>query len=51
MKERVRMGLIIYFLRHGETAASQAGGYCGILDPDLTPAGYQMAEDFALYCT
>jgi len=41
------MSLIIYFLRHGETTASQAGGYCGTLDPDLTPEGYQMAEDFA----
>ena len=43
------MSLIIYFLRHGETTASRTGGYCGILDPDLTPAGYQMAEDFADY--
>ena len=41
------MSLIIYFLRHGETTASQTGGYCGTLDPDLTQAGYQMAEDFA----
>jgi len=41
------MSLIIYFLRHGETTASQKGGYCGTLDPDLTPEGYQMAEDFA----
>ena len=41
------MSLIIYFLRHGETTASQTGGYCGTLDPDLTPEGYQMAEDFA----
>ena len=41
------MGLILYFLRHGETTASQTGGYCGTLDPDLTPEGYQMAEDFA----
>ena len=41
------MSLIIYFLRHGETTASQTGGYCGALDPDLTPAGYQMTEDFA----
>jgi probable phosphoglycerate mutase len=41
------MSLIIYFLRHGETTASQTGGYCGTLDPDLTPAGYEMAEDFA----
>jgi broad specificity phosphatase PhoE len=41
------MSLTIYFLRHGETTASQTGGYCGTLDPDLTPEGYQMAEDFA----
>lgn len=41
------MTLKIYFLRHGETTASQTGGYCGILDLDLTPEGYQMAEDFA----
>jgi broad specificity phosphatase PhoE len=41
------MSLIIYFLRHGETTASQTGGYCGTLDPGLTSAGYQMAEDFA----
>ncbi len=41
------MNLMIYFLRHGETAASQKGVYSGTLDPDLTPAGCQMAEDFA----
>jgi probable phosphoglycerate mutase len=41
------MGLILYFLRHGETTASLTGGYCGALDPDLTPAGYEMARDFA----
>jgi broad specificity phosphatase PhoE len=41
------MSLTIYFLRHGETTASRTGGYCGTLDPDLTPDGYQMAEDFA----
>ena len=41
------MNLTIYFLRHGETTASRTGGYCGTLDPDLTPEGYQMAEDFA----
>ena len=43
----MRMSLTLYFLRHGETAASRTGGYCGTLDPDLTPEGYQMAEDFA----
>jgi probable phosphoglycerate mutase len=41
------MSLTIYFLRHGETTASRTGGYCGTLDPDLTPEGYQMAQDFA----
>jgi broad specificity phosphatase PhoE len=41
------MSLTIYFMRHGETTASRTGGYCGTLDPDLTPVGYQMAEDFA----
>ncbi|MGO9018842.1 MAG: histidine phosphatase family protein [Syntrophobacteraceae bacterium] len=41
------MGLTLYFLRHGETTASQTGGYCGTLDPDLTPAGNEMARDFA----
>ncbi|WP_330203175.1 histidine phosphatase family protein [Cyanobacterium sp. Dongsha4] len=41
------MSLIIYFLRHGETTASTKGGYCGVLDLDLTPEGYLMAEDFA----
>jgi broad specificity phosphatase PhoE len=41
------MGLNLYFLRHGETQASQSGGYCGVLEVDLTAAGHQMAEDFA----
>jgi broad specificity phosphatase PhoE len=41
------MSLILYFLRHGQTTASQTGGYCGTLDPDLTRTGYRMAEDFA----
>jgi len=41
------MGLILYFLRHGETTASQTGGYCGGLDPELTPSGLLMAKDFA----
>ena len=41
------MSLTIYFLRHGETTASKTGGYCGILDVELTPEGVRMAEDFA----
>ncbi len=41
------MSLKLYFLRHGETTASQTGSYCGALDIDLTVAGEQMAEDFA----
>jgi probable phosphoglycerate mutase len=41
------MTLRLYLLRHGETEASQTGGYCGRLDPDLTEAGHLMAADFA----
>ncbi|NEQ38687.1 MAG: histidine phosphatase family protein [Okeania sp. SIO3I5] len=41
------MSLKLYFIRHGETTYSKAGGYCGILDPELTPEGAQMAEQFA----
>lgn len=41
------MGLMLYFLRHGETIYSRTGGYCGALDPELTPEGTLMAEAFA----
>lgn len=41
------MSLKIYFVRHGETIYSQSGGYCGSIDPDLTPEGHEMAKDFA----
>jgi broad specificity phosphatase PhoE len=41
------MGLTFYFLRHGETQASQTGRYCGVLDVDLTPEGHRMAEELA----
>lgn len=41
------MSLSLYFLRHGETTHSQTGGYCGELDPELTPSGLQMAQAFA----
>jgi broad specificity phosphatase PhoE len=41
------MSLTLYFLRHGETTASLNGGYCGTLNIDLTPAGQQMAQQFA----
>lgn len=41
------MSLTLYFLRHGETTYSRKGGYCGILDPGLTPEGEQMAQAFA----
>ena len=41
------MSLRLYLLRHGETIYSQTGGYCGELDPDLTPEGSQMAQAFA----
>lgn len=43
------MTLTLYFLRHGQTAYSKTGGYCGTLenDPGLTPEGIKMAESFA----
>ena len=41
------MSLNLYLLRHGETEASFNGGYCGRMDPDLTPVGHEMAKDFA----
>ncbi|NJL02737.1 MAG: histidine phosphatase family protein [Spirulinaceae cyanobacterium SM2_1_0] len=41
------MSLKLHLLRHGETEFSQSGGYCGVLDPDLTAAGHQMAQAFA----
>jgi broad specificity phosphatase PhoE len=41
------MSLKIYFLRHGETTYSIGGGFCGDLDPQLTPEGYKMAQGFA----
>lgn len=41
------MSLKLYLLRHGETTYSRSGGYCGDLDPELTPEGMQMAESFA----
>jgi broad specificity phosphatase PhoE len=40
------MSLNLYLLRHGETAYSQSGNFCGELDPDLTPAGHIMARHF-----
>lgn len=48
------MGLMLYFLRHGQTAYSKTGGYCGRLenDPGLTPEGLEMAQAFAdTYCS
>jgi broad specificity phosphatase PhoE len=41
------MGLKIYLLRHGETAYSQRGTFCGALDPELTAEGSLMAQAFA----
>jgi probable phosphoglycerate mutase len=43
------MALKLYLLRHGETIYSRNGGYCGDLDPELTPEGVQMAEGFAAH--
>jgi broad specificity phosphatase PhoE len=40
------MSLTLYLLRHGETASSASGGFCGAIDPDLTAEGHEMAQDF-----
>ena len=38
----------LYFLRHGQTASSRDNVFCGAgLDPELTPDGFKMAEEFA----
>jgi broad specificity phosphatase PhoE len=41
------LSLKLYFLRHGETAYSKTGAYCGELDTELTAEGAQMAKAFA----
>ena len=41
------MSLTLYFLRHGETENSLNDSFCGILNPDLTPQGKEMAQGFA----
>jgi len=41
------MGLVLYFLRHGQTTFSRDHAFCGELDPPLTDAGAAMAEAFA----
>ncbi len=42
------MSLILYLLRHGQTEFSRANTFCGSgLDPELTPAGAEMAHAFA----
>lgn len=42
------MNLTLYFLRHGQTAFSRDNAFCGAgLNPDLTPDGLAMAQDFA----
>jgi broad specificity phosphatase PhoE len=41
------VSLTLYFLRHGETAYSKTGAYCGEVDAELTPDGVRMAKAFA----
>ena len=41
------MNLTLYFLRHGQTAASRSNAFCGSIDPELTPEGQEMAQEFA----
>jgi broad specificity phosphatase PhoE len=40
------MSLKLYLFRHGETVYSRGGGFCGDLDPELTPEGLAMAAAF-----
>lgn len=40
------MVLTLYLIRHGETVYSRSGGFCGDLDPQLTPEGLAMAKAF-----
>lgn len=44
------MALKLHFLRHGQTAYSATGGYCGTPenDPGLTAEGIEMAAAFAI---
>src|SRR3954447_4355743 len=42
------MSLTVYFLRHGQTILSSSDAFCGSgSDPELTPEGRQMADEFA----
>ena len=41
------MSLKLYLVRHGETEYRRTGGYCGALDPELTPEGTRMAQALA----
>ncbi|MCC5638175.1 histidine phosphatase family protein [Nostoc sp. CHAB 5844] len=41
------MSLSIYFLRHGQTGCSRNNAFCGSIDSELTPEGFEMAEAFA----
>jgi broad specificity phosphatase PhoE len=41
------LSLRLYFVRHGETAYSETGAFCGEMDPELTSAGVEMAKAFA----
>jgi broad specificity phosphatase PhoE len=61
-KAKDKMGVTLYLLRHGQTALSREDSFCGSgLDPELTPAGLEMAHAFvnayhgagwcAVYCS
>lgn len=41
------MSLTLYFLRHGQTAASRENVFSGSIDPELTSEGRAMSEAFA----
>lgn len=41
------MSLSLYFLRHGQTSCSRDNRFCGAINPELTPEGLEMAQEFA----
>ncbi len=47
-ERKTTLTLTLYFLRHGQTAFSRENAFCGSLDPELTPAGLEMAHAFAV---
>jgi broad specificity phosphatase PhoE len=43
----ITVSLNLYLLRHGQTECSRNHLFCGSIDPELTPEGWDMAKAFA----